>query len=73
MYSKELPFVTCLPHDRLEGRNIIAARGGKGRPSGTEAILELKKIKALTFNGMGFSEHPNGGTEKNSCFYRLGP
>jgi hypothetical protein len=25
MYSKELPFVTCLPHERLEGRKIIAA------------------------------------------------
>jgi transposase len=33
--------------------NHIAALPRKGRPSGTEAILELKKIKALTFNGKG--------------------
>jgi hypothetical protein len=29
MYSKELPFVSCLPHERLEGRKIIAAVAGR--------------------------------------------
>ncbi|MDR2661644.1 MAG: hypothetical protein LBC31_01450 [Treponema sp.] len=29
VYSKELPFVPCLPHERLEGRNIIAAVIGR--------------------------------------------
>jgi transposase len=38
---------------RTQLLNLIGALPRKGRPSGTEAILELKKIKALTFNGNG--------------------
>jgi hypothetical protein len=38
---------------RTQLLNHIAALPRKGRPTGTEAILELKKIKALTFNGKG--------------------
>jgi hypothetical protein len=29
MQSRELSFVTCLPHGRLEWRNIIAAATGR--------------------------------------------
>jgi predicted PilT family ATPase len=51
MHGKELPFVALILRTGLLNR--IAALPRKGRPSGTEAILELKKIKALEFNGKG--------------------
>jgi predicted PilT family ATPase len=36
---------------RSQMLRYLAALPRKGRPTGTEALLELKKIKALTFNG----------------------
>jgi transposase len=38
---------------RTQLLNYLGAIPRKSRPTGTEAILELKKIKALTFNGEG--------------------
>jgi transposase len=38
---------------RTQLLNYLGAIPRKSRPTGTEAILELKKIKVLTFNGEG--------------------
>ncbi|MDR0582879.1 MAG: hypothetical protein LBG57_00800, partial [Treponema sp.] len=69
MHSKELPFVTCLPHGRLDARNIRAAVSGRLKQS-SHWIAEYQVYGLsipYTLYGIAMTAHVIAGPDKEAA------